>query len=271
MNIRNATHYDTKAVEYIWISVFNDTPKFVNNFLTHFGIENILLCEEDEQIKSMLFVQKTQLNFQASKINYPLHYIYACATLPQFRGKGLMEKLLEKAFQNACAENAMGTFLTPASEQLANYYRKLAFTNFFNQKVLICNRNKIINDSKINNSSEISGSDYFEKRNKLLFESNYVVWSFSFFSFLKTEGYLFFQTKNSIYCYTKSANNIQIHEFLGNDSVMEIVSSLFHNNSEIESISVIMQGNEKVNALVRWNNDLAIVKPLNGYFAFPLA
>lgn len=75
--------------------------------------------KENEKIVSMLFLLPTVLKTKAHSLD--CKYIYAAATLKEYRGKGYMSRLI-KEFQTD-----IPLFLKPANDGLIKYYEKLGF------------------------------------------------------------------------------------------------------------------------------------------------
>ena len=124
--IRTATHCDIIALRELWTEVFNDSPLFLDRFFGNLFVpDNCLVAEKDGQIASMLFLLKATASRQQG--NFPLRYVYACATHPDFREKGLMGQLLRAAVQLADKEG-VGLILIPAIEPLFDYYKRFGFT-----------------------------------------------------------------------------------------------------------------------------------------------
>ena len=124
--IRTATHCDIAALRELWTEVFNDSPLFLDRFFGNLFVpDNCLVAERGGQIASMLFLLKATASRQQG--DCPLRYVYACATHPDFREKGLMGQLLEAAVQLADKEG-FGLILIPASEPLSRYYKRFGFT-----------------------------------------------------------------------------------------------------------------------------------------------
>lgn len=62
-----------------------------------------------------------------NKSGYPMRYIYACATHPDYRKQGLMGKLLNAAVEYA-DEKRIDLALVPANAPLFDYYKRFGFT-----------------------------------------------------------------------------------------------------------------------------------------------
>jgi len=125
--IRRATHCDIAALRRLWTEVFNDSSLFLDRFFSSlFEPENCLFIEQNGQVASMLFLLKATASCPGG--NCPLYYVYACATHPGFREKGLMGQLLNEAVKYA-DEKGINLILIPANEPLFHYYKHFGFTH----------------------------------------------------------------------------------------------------------------------------------------------
>jgi GNAT superfamily N-acetyltransferase len=120
------TPSDYKALKSIWIEVFNEVgaEKYADTFLLHYNHHSCLTHRENGKIVSMLFLIPCYWDGCAG------YYVYACATLPQFREKGYMTVLLNAAFEKAQNEKGFGLVLLPAHSSLFDFYRKCGFQPF---------------------------------------------------------------------------------------------------------------------------------------------
>lgn len=88
------------------------------------------VCEySDEKPIAMLFLMDSKLI--AKDYEYPFYYLYAACTHPDYRGRGIMGGLLEKAKQVAVDDGKLGIFLKPANPPLFDFYKKSDFLPFF--------------------------------------------------------------------------------------------------------------------------------------------
>jgi GNAT superfamily N-acetyltransferase len=128
--IRFATSADQEQLKKLWQLCFNDSESFIDRFLMTIGrVERCLVWEEDKKVVSMLFILPAETFIHGELRS--LSYIYACATLPDFRGKGLMKQMLEYAFQIAQQDRVFALFLIPANPTLSSYYKNLGFKDGF--------------------------------------------------------------------------------------------------------------------------------------------
>jgi GNAT superfamily N-acetyltransferase len=108
------------------MEVFNeaDADRYADTFLLHHSNHFCMTKQENGKIVSMLFLIPCYWDGSAG------YYVYACATLPQFRGKGHMKTLLNSAFEKAQNEKAFGLILIPSHPSLFDFYGKCGFQPF---------------------------------------------------------------------------------------------------------------------------------------------
>ena len=128
--IAPVTSSDYKELKAIWMEVFNeadiniDADQYADIFLLHHSPHSGLAYRENGRIVSMLFLIPCYWDGAAG------YYVYACATLPQFRGRGYMKRLLDATFEQAQNEKAFGLVLIPAQPPLFDFYEKYGFQPF---------------------------------------------------------------------------------------------------------------------------------------------
>jgi GNAT superfamily N-acetyltransferase len=128
--IRTSKQSDTPQIISLWHSSFGDSKAYIRSFLSAIGTpDRCLVAELEGKIASMLFMLPAEIKIE--KETRKLFYIYACATSPAFRGKGLMRDLLEASYKQAVEQSAFGLMLIPASKELSAYYQKNGFEPFF--------------------------------------------------------------------------------------------------------------------------------------------
>ncbi len=126
MEIRFATKEMIPQIKEIWHRCFGDEEDYMEFYFTHrFTEENMLVCTEDKKPVAMTTFLKAYLVTGEGEI--PVHYAYAVATLPEYRGRGYAKMLLEKGKQHFQTP----IVLEPASESLIYYYEKLGFRMAF--------------------------------------------------------------------------------------------------------------------------------------------
>lgn len=125
--IRHAQPGDTLRLSEIWTEVFGNEENFVEDFFEHAfsGKEALCYVEEGEAV-AMLFMLPCQLLSENGKTE-KAYYFYALATLEQYRGKGIMGRLIRHAQKEISQEGIRTIFLMPASESLISYYERFGF------------------------------------------------------------------------------------------------------------------------------------------------
>lgn len=116
----------TEQLKQIWSVCFGDSREYIDFYFAHrFRPEEMLVCLAEGQPVSMLSLLPAQLCHEGHRL--PIRYVYAVATLPEYRGKGYARLLLEEAFRRLQAPLA----LLPASASLREYYGRLGFRDAF--------------------------------------------------------------------------------------------------------------------------------------------
>lgn len=124
-----ANENDLEQIKLIWKTCFEDEDKYIEFYLKNrFETENMLVIHEDGKPVSMASFLPIQLRQGEEWIS--AKYVYAVATLPQYRGKGLAAEILQYGFEKY--EEPL--LLQPASEELKKYYERLGFVNSFEKR-----------------------------------------------------------------------------------------------------------------------------------------
>ncbi len=125
--IRFADARDSEAIRRIWSAVFTaDTPAERDAFLgiVHLSEECVVACENNVPV-SMAFFLPAVLHVHGS--TYTARYLYAAATLPAYRGRGIFSDLLRAALTALKERGIDACFLNPAEPSLVDYYRRFGF------------------------------------------------------------------------------------------------------------------------------------------------
>ena len=123
---RLATAADRAGCSLLWQQVFGDEAAFVDSFFSSIPNLHSYIALADKQVVSAFHLLPCVIAEQ-DKCLLQGWYLYAAATAPPFRGRGLMGSLIQKA---AGAERRAGAdfiCLYPAQESLYSYYARLGF------------------------------------------------------------------------------------------------------------------------------------------------
>ena len=117
----------------IWKIVFGDSDGFIELFFRNrYSVDSALVYRHDGRVVSMVFFPR--YDFKSGDLVTSLGYICGAATLPEYRGKGIMADLLNTSFGVMKARGDRYTSLIPASDSLYGYYERFGFREFFYRK-----------------------------------------------------------------------------------------------------------------------------------------
>lgn len=129
-------HTDRDGIIKLWHEAFGDDEIYINTFLNETDFK--LLCfTDDGKPVSMLFLLPGEA--VSDEIVSKAYYLYAACTLSEYRGRGLMTRLLKEARSYAFKNRASYIFLMPGEESLCEYYFKRGFK-------CVCFRNEYLFD-----------------------------------------------------------------------------------------------------------------------------
>ncbi|MGI6264607.1 MAG: GNAT family N-acetyltransferase [Acutalibacteraceae bacterium] len=128
---RPARAKDRAALEALWLTVFTeDGPADVAAFWqSGFSPGQAFVHEEDGQILSMAFLLPAKR--QIGKDVYPVGYLYAAATHPEHRGRGLFSGVMTALHAAARAKGLRGVILRPAEPSLEGFYARAGYRPAF--------------------------------------------------------------------------------------------------------------------------------------------
>jgi len=172
LSLSYATPSDVPAIQQLMQLVFNDTLPFLKTLFNLKFNDNVLIYKGKNGIVAMAFLIPSSIRLNG-KLK-PITYIYACATHPDYRNRGLMHNILKKAWQEACVRQEFGIFLCPASDTLYNYYEKEGFHTFFYKDKLIVNFEKC---KTIKNSYKLTpiSADSYARWRMLWLQDDYII------------------------------------------------------------------------------------------------
>lgn len=130
MNEEFAIHHPTPdmlpQLKNVWKQVFGDEDEYINLiFDQKYNPSLSLVVVYRRQVVSMLHLQPYTLKMWGHRI--PFYYLMGLATLPQFRGKGLMERLIHHAHRLMHLRGIPLAVLVPAEQSLFAYYQQFGY------------------------------------------------------------------------------------------------------------------------------------------------
>ncbi|MBW7573306.1 GNAT family N-acetyltransferase [Caproiciproducens faecalis] len=117
----------------IWTSCFHEPVRPAKYFLNnYFKPENCLVYKMGDKTASVVYLLPARI--LVGSVSVQAHYIYAAATLPQFRGHGYMAALLAAAALVGANRGDQYSAVLPAEPELYSLYEKAEYTKFFQVK-----------------------------------------------------------------------------------------------------------------------------------------
>ncbi|HWP51031.1 MAG TPA: GNAT family N-acetyltransferase [Clostridia bacterium] len=132
-----ATAAMTALLKTLWQIVFGDTAAYIDLFFEHrFAPENTMVALSGDRPVAMLYL--LPITIRENKIDYDARYIYAVATHPDYRARGLSSALLEATHARLAREGVALSLLVPAEPSLFAYYGLRGFKTAFYRKTVTC-------------------------------------------------------------------------------------------------------------------------------------
>jgi len=114
----------------IWRICFEEPARPARYFLNnYFRPENCLIYQFGGKIAAVTYLLPAQIISDGKPVQ--AHYIYAAATLPQYRGHGYMAALLAGAALIGANRGDQYSVVLPATQELYPLYEKSDYKNFF--------------------------------------------------------------------------------------------------------------------------------------------
>jgi len=124
--IRFASNEDVIELKSMWYSIFGDEMSYIDLFFDEiFSCDNTLVYEKYGDIAAMLYI--VDYSYKQNEKVYKLSYLYALATKDIYRGKGIMNELLDEATKLSKERDKDALMLIPEDEKLLKYYKKRGF------------------------------------------------------------------------------------------------------------------------------------------------
>lgn len=145
--IRFADTNTTSLVRSMWKTCFDDTETYMDlHFSKKYKSENTLLYFEDQTCVAALQMLPYSIRFYNKII--PFYYLAGLCTMPEYRNKGYMGKLINASFEVMKERQIPLCGLVPADDWLFDYYAKYGFETVFDAAPDTVNLKEILQKSK---------------------------------------------------------------------------------------------------------------------------
>lgn len=128
--IQFANKNTASEVRSMWKTCFDDTEQYMDlYFCQQYRDENTLIYLVDNKAVASLQMIPYSIRFYGEVL--PFYYLAGLCTLPKYRNKGYMGKLIHASFAVMQERNIPLSILVPAEEWLFGYYEKYGFEKTF--------------------------------------------------------------------------------------------------------------------------------------------
>lgn len=128
--IRFADKHTAPLVRQMWKECFGDTDEYMDIYFTYkYKNENTLIYLEDDMIVASLQILLYTITFYGAEI--PFGYLSGLCTLPEYRNRGYMSQLIDKAHQVLSERGVALSILVPAEDWLYEYYQRFGYAKVF--------------------------------------------------------------------------------------------------------------------------------------------
>jgi hypothetical protein len=173
-----ADEADREAVTYLWQTCFGDDEAYIDFFFTNrFTAETMLVIHRDGRPVSMASLLPATLTVGGAGVE--AYYVYAVATLPEYRGQGLASRILSYAKEKF--RRPLLLQVENGSRELEGFYEKQGFFQAFQKQArqdlpLLSEGRRDGNDE----GTELDGitpAIYRKLRDRHFAEEGYVAWN----------------------------------------------------------------------------------------------
>lgn len=159
----------------LWCEAFGDREEDVLVYLNTL-IKYCVVFEDNGKVAGMLFLLPVTCGINEGR------YVYAVATLKEYRGRGISTALLDFAKMFIAENNESFLVLVPQTKSLFDFYGKRGFKAFscVNKINVSC-----LKDDGTFNFQKISVKEYYEERKEYLANMSFVEWNDEMLQFAK--------------------------------------------------------------------------------------
>ena len=131
VKLRTSEQRDVPVLKELWKLAFGDEDAYIDHFFTqYYRPERMLVLEEDETVRAMTAWFDMPLVF-ADGTEWSSAYLYAVATHPECRGRGMAGKLLAFADQWLAEQGFTCVSTVPARPDLHVFFGQNGFEECF--------------------------------------------------------------------------------------------------------------------------------------------
>lgn len=251
-------------------SSFKSTNKYTNFFFDNMvDINNCFVCIEDNKVVSSLYNIPCGALYKGKIL--PCSYVYAAATLKEYRKRGFMSNLIKYANEEVAKEGKYFSVLCPQNDSLRNFYTAFGYLNFL--KYLEVKIGNSIMSTYLRYSSKVSDKlsygDIERIRNKLYNVDGSIVWNKKSIEYaLKSNemlgGSSVFCKDGCALCYVSSKHELQVIDFTAEEkNAFELLGNIYSMFRECKGYNIRIPLGYNLIGSKGSIVDFGMIKPLN--------
>lgn len=201
------------GLKQLWKASFGDEDAFIDRFFeTAFASRRCCCLTEDAAVLAAAYW------FDVAFSGKKAAYIYAVATLPEHRGKGLCRKLMDTIHSHLAERGYAGAILVPGDDGLRKMYSMMDYVNFGGMEEFAC----AAADTPLA-VSEIDAVEFAALRKTFLPEKG-VVQEEENLHFLR-QFYRFYRGENCLFAAASTGSELFVAELLGDKAAAPAILS----------------------------------------------
>jgi GNAT superfamily N-acetyltransferase len=152
-----------EELKNIWRLCFNDSDACIDFYFSErYRPENTLVyCKAGRGVAMMTLLPMTVVTPHGA---FSARYLYAVATLPEFRNRGFSFSLSQQADEQAKAEKCALEVVVPATPELFRFYAQQGFTTAFYRRVVSFSADEIVPAAVLEGSPLLDVEKFFDLR-----------------------------------------------------------------------------------------------------------
>ncbi len=218
--LRRTDSNDIAALKKLWAVSFGDTTEEINMFFDCvYGCCDAFAAELDGELIAALYAIPCEL--KSGEDTVAARYIYAVATMPEFRGRGIMTRLMDFAHAELESDGVEAFWLYPANEGLSGFYAKAGYESVPSMQSAEFEGYKTVSKAK-----PVDAADVEKWRGDLLAHKSAMLWDKRILDYaLKFYDAEWLAMPSGIALASCKGDKVIIHELLSAD-VQDSVSAI---------------------------------------------
>ncbi|MDR3350121.1 MAG: GNAT family N-acetyltransferase [Prevotellaceae bacterium] len=179
-----------EELKNIWRACFNDSDRYIDFYFSErYRSENTLVyCKAGRGAAMMTLLPATVVTPHKE---FAARYVYAVATLPEFRNKGFSFALAQQADEQARAENCALEIVAPATPELFPFYARQGFSTVFYRRVVKFSAEEIAPEEALEGAPLSEAGTFFNLRERYFAQGCFFVrWDSAALSYILKESRL---------------------------------------------------------------------------------